>query len=118
MSAGAPPPCVERRGEDVWVAYRTRADDHFAVVRFTQVHNFTFGDPNDETLDSHSLYSAGLGFYGFHEVADPLLAGSGLRRWIVTFHDDTLEITARGVAIIVRAVQAPSAEHALAALTT
>jgi len=117
MSAGAAQPWVERRGDDVWVAYRTRADDHFAVVRFTQVRDFTFGDPNDETLDSHSLYSAGLGLYAFHEVADPLLAGSGLRRWIVTFPDDTLDITAREVAIVVRAVQAPSAEHALAALT-
>jgi hypothetical protein len=116
MSAGAPQHHVERRGKDVWVAYRTRADDHFAVIRFTQVYDVVHWDSNDETLDTHPLYSAGLAFYAFHEVVDPLLAGSGLRRWIITFHDYTLDITARGVTLVIRAFQAPSAEHALAAL--
>jgi hypothetical protein len=118
MEPGAPDPCLELRGDDLWIAYRTRPDDHFAVVRFVAVREYSFGDPGDQVLQSHALYSAGFERQSFHEVNDQHLAGSGFRRWVVTFGDETLDVTARGAAIVVRAVQAPGALHVLAALRT
>lgn len=116
MESGAPDPCLERRGDDLWIAYRTRLDDHFAVVRFVAVREYAFGDSSDEAVHSQARYFAGLERQSFHEVNDQLLAGSGLHRWVVTFGDDTLDVTARRAAIVVRAVQAPGASHVLAAL--
>lgn len=98
MSADAPHPSLDRRGDDLWVAYRTRRADHFAVIRFIRVAQFV-GHPG-EGRDVHL----------------PLPAGSDLRRWIIPFPGETLEVTARDAAIVVRAVQAQSGAHALAAL--
>ncbi len=114
MTAGAPDPSVVRDGESVWLAYFTERDDHCAVLRFLNVTEFSFGDPNDERLYEHPLFAAGLQLYSFHEVHDEGIAAAGKRRWIATFHDDTLDVTARHAEVVVRAIEAPSAEHALA----
>ncbi len=114
MTAGAPDPSFLRTGNALWLAYFTQREDHCAVLRFDGVTAFSFGDPNDEALQTHPLYSAGLQFYAFHEVRDVALAGAGKRRWIATFHDDTLDVTARAVEIVARAIEARSAEDALA----
>ncbi len=116
MDIGAPQPAFARDGDRVWLAYRTHRGDHFAVLRFDGVREFSFGDPNDERLDTHPLYEVGLRPYQFHEVHDEATSGAALRRWIVTFHDDTLEVTARQADIVVRAIQARSADDALAAV--
>ena len=116
MDIGAPHPRVERDGDTLWVAYRTQREGHFAILRFSGLQDLTFGGPNDEALDTHPLYSAGLQFHGFHEIHDPVLEEAGFRRWIIAFHDETLDVTALVAAIVVRAVQAITATHALAAL--
>jgi len=116
MDVGAPQPSFARDGDLLSLAYRTHRGDHFAVLRFEGVSDFSFGDPSDERLHTHPLYQAGLRFYSFHEVCDEGAVSTGLRRWIITFHDDTLEVTARRAAVVVRAVQARSAENALAAV--
>jgi hypothetical protein len=116
MEIGAPQPSFERLGDAVLVAYRiSRPDDHFAVLRFNGVQDLTFGDPTDEALETHRLFSAGLQPYRFQEVHGEPDVPAGLRRWIITFHDDTLEVTARSAEVIVRATDAQSAAHAIAA---
>jgi hypothetical protein len=113
MDIGAPHPDTQLVGDSLLVAYRTNRDDHFAVVRFAGVASWSLGDPNDEALDSHPLWHHGLKFYAFHEVQEPDLSSRGLRRWVVTFHDDTLDVTARHAAVLVRAIQARDAQSAL-----
>ena len=83
--------------------------ESYAVVHFGGVSQHTFGYPNDEALGGHPLYSLGLSFYAFNEISNsPYLKelaarnakthpGSEpefLRRkhWIVTLHDETLEV--------------------------
>jgi hypothetical protein len=116
MDIGAPEPTIERDGENLWVAYRTQREGHFAVLRFSHPGAFSVGEPSDETLDSHPSYRAGLQCRGFHELHSASLRASGNRRWIITFHDETLDVTARNAAIVVRAVQAVNGAHAIAAL--
>jgi hypothetical protein len=118
MTAGAPEPSFSQVGHTLWLAYFTTRDDHCAVIRFDGVSSVSFGDPNDEALDTHPLYAAGLQFYAFHEVQDPELAATGKRRWIATFHDDTLDITARRAEVVVRAIEARSADAALGMVRT
>lgn len=114
MDIGAPHPLAERAGDVLWLAYRTRGGDHFAVLRFTGVREYSLGDPNDERLDTHPLFTSGLQFYAFHEVREDALVTAGLRRWIATFHDDTLDVTAHSVEIMVRATKVQTAARALA----
>jgi hypothetical protein len=84
-----------------------------AILHFEGVLYYAMGYPNDEVLNAHPLYANGLGFYGFHVVENsPLIAdldrrnqvherhvaGAYMKRfrhWIITFHDETLEVVAR-----------------------
>jgi hypothetical protein len=65
-----------------------------------------FGYPNDEALPGHPLYKQGLSYYGVYEVRGsswikqmeeqncvsfPKFRGWGIRHFIFTFHDSTLE---------------------------
>ena len=78
------------------------------LVRCTSVQ---FGFPNDETLQGHRLWGAGLEFYALHEVQDstwiellrsiervhpaaPASPFPDARHFILTFHDSTLEAIA------------------------
>ena len=116
MDIGAPQPSFERFGRTLYLAYRIGSDsDHFAVLRFDDVDHMSFGDPNDERLETHPLYPIGLEPYRFYEVHGDATT-TGLRRWIITFHDDTAEITAGEGCVLVRATAASSAAHAIAAL--
>jgi hypothetical protein len=110
MDLGAPMPSISLREDGLYVAYAlSGVCGEYAVVRFTGVHQHTFGYPNDEALGVHPLYRAGLQFYAFNEVKDspyiqelaarnsqvfPESAERYLRwrHWIVTFHDETLEV--------------------------
>jgi hypothetical protein len=76
------------------------------------------GYPNDEVLNAHPLYANGLGFYGFHIVENsPLIADldrrnqvherhvagvyrKRFRHWIITFHDETLEVVTRNARFV------------------
>jgi len=113
MDIGGPHPSTLYQGESLWVAYRTNRGDHFAVIRFSGVTTWTLGYPNDEALDTHQRWNQGLKTYSFHEVREPELLSRGLRRWIATFPDDTLDVIGRDAAVLVRAVQARDAQSAL-----
>jgi len=83
-----------------------------AILHFEGVLYYGMGYPNDEALRAHPLYENGLGLYDFHVVENsPLIAdldrrnqvhnrhvaGNYLKRfrhWIITFHDETLEVVA------------------------
>jgi hypothetical protein len=110
MEPGAPDPLVVREGNRVWLAYRARDADFpgwghpaaaeylaahpgelFGVIQFDGVAECTLGPPGDERLREHPLFGRGLQLYEFHRLRSP---GQGANRWIVTFHDDTLDIWA------------------------
>ena len=90
----------------------SQASAPVAVVMFHGTWASYFGSPNDEALNGYPLYEKGLGPYATFEVlqsrwiasmarqnavhprhTDALFAG--LRHFIMTFHDSTLEIVAR-----------------------
>jgi hypothetical protein len=58
------------------------------------------GEPGDEQISKHPLYEFGLRSYGFFRVEegrvpDLTTAAAGLqKRWMVTFHDEMLDVTA------------------------
>jgi hypothetical protein len=110
METGAPEPFLIRDGATVWVAYHAqdpafpgwnhaevtdyleaRAGQAFGVVRFDGVADCSMGPPNDERLHQHPLYGRGLRFYSFHHVRP----SAAISRWIVTFHEETLEVRAQ-----------------------
>ena len=67
-------------------------DRYSALLEFSGVTRHSLGLPNDETLPTHPLYSFGLRPYEFIEVINHSAGKSGDRRWIVTFHDETLDV--------------------------
>jgi hypothetical protein len=107
-------PQVKRVGDRLLVAYVCRNpkfpgwdsgaspnhpgfDVYSAILEFSGVKSFTLGAPSDEKVHEHPLYAAGLKPYGFHEIID---GGSGTRRWIITFHDETLDVSARAATVL------------------
>lgn len=122
IETGAPMPNLLVDESRLYLGYRVRFGHNaegwtYAVVLFTGVRQHTFGYPNDEALGGHPLYSAGLSYYAFNEVADsPYLKELAVRNarvfpasvstllmskhWIVTFHDETLEIVGDAVRVI------------------
>lgn len=115
MDTGAPMPAIHVSDEGLFVAYIVSEPmfngdlEEFAIVEFCGVLQHTFGYPNDEALGGHPLYSSGLQFYEFNEVLEsPYVTELGrrnamsfpgteqhydkFRHWIVTFHDETLEV--------------------------
>ncbi len=106
--SGAPEPRVTATEGCLTVTYIT-AEEKFAVIEFPLCHQFTFGHPNDESLQGHPLYSCGLKFYSVHQVKNSSRI-SELERinsshpqhnkaaflaskshYVFTFHDSTLE---------------------------
>jgi hypothetical protein len=63
----------------------------FGVLRFDGVVDVALGPPGDERLVEHPLYARGLRFYKFHQVHP---SHDGVSRWMVTFHDETLDVRA------------------------
>jgi len=135
MDSGAPMPAIFLRETQLFVAYMVSepqsisGNEEYAVVRFDGVCQHTFGYPNDEALGGHPLYSVGLKFYAFNEVlSSPYLGELGtrnakrfpgteihytsLKHWIVTFHDETLEVIGHSVAFL-GVVPAGTAEEAI-----
>ena len=111
MDIGSPDPGIRMQDGAVWLSYRiSRRPDHFAVVRFVSVTEWTMGPPSDERLATHPLWGRDLEPYAFHEVKRVVPGG---RRWVITFHDETLDVTAREAEVVVRAIQARDAESAL-----
>ena len=124
MDTGAPMPGVMAIGPELYLAYIVGANEpseleDFAVVRFSGVLQHIFGYPNDEALGGHALFKLGLKFYAFNLIEDsPYLRElgernakvfpgtesiyEGFRHWIVTLHDQTLEVIARSAEVVGR----------------
>jgi hypothetical protein len=115
MSTGAPCPAVHSDGQNLLCAYfissTVAPDGSVAILKFEGVLQYRFGYPSDEALGGHPLYQFGLEQYGFFAVKNsPLIAEierqnechsrhrpgifAKFRHWVVTFHDDTLEVIA------------------------
>jgi hypothetical protein len=109
---GAPCPVVYANERALVVAYHAPQEESSGVIVFEGVNSFLFGGPNDEALQGHRLYKLGLGFYSSYEVLNSgwiadLCARNrvhpnhkdsmftGLRHFVFTFHDSTLEVVAR-----------------------
>ena len=87
-------------------------DERFAVIELHLCHYLVYGHPNDESLQGHPLYGAGLDFYSVHRVEDSSLVALLERRnaghprhdkekflfekvhYVITFQDATLEFVA------------------------
>jgi hypothetical protein len=84
----------------------------FAWMRFDGVTACLFGPPNDEALNGHPLWGHGLEFYQFHTVTNSGWIAElqernrvhrhhkdelwyQLQHFVITFHDETLEVIAR-----------------------
>lgn len=131
METGAPLPSVVHEGDSLFVAYLCRnpqfpgwesgaSPDHpgfhvyCAVLLFTGVKWHHFGAPSDERLHEHPLYGHGLTFYGFHEVQNSeRTKGTDLHHWIITFHDETLEVTGTQMTVLAERVPTESPEEAI-----
>jgi hypothetical protein len=116
MDAGAPMPAIYSHETDLTCAYVIGATHYesgcTAVLHFEGVLYYAMGYPNDEALNAHPLHAHGLGSYGFHVVENsPIIsdldrrnqvherhvAGAYMklfRHWVITFHDETLEVVA------------------------
>lgn len=122
MDPGCPMPAVYRDETSLTCAYvigSTHSESgSTAILQFEGVLYYAMGYPNDEALNAHPLYGNGLGFYDFHLVENsPLIAeldhrnqvhrlhvaGNYIKRfrhWIITFHDETLEVVARNARFV------------------
>jgi hypothetical protein len=115
METGAPSPAVRSDGHKLLCAYFINSTvapvKSVAILKFEGVLQYWFGYPNDEALQGHPLYQFGLEHYGFFTVENsPLIFAiekqnechpqhrpgiyTKFRHWIVTFHDETLEVIA------------------------
>jgi hypothetical protein len=84
-----------------------------AVVEIVMCGTTKFGYPNDEALAGHPLYSKGVNNYGIYEVLNSSWVSeqegqnrvsfpdrtdmSGVRHFIITFHDSTFECLAEDI---------------------
>ena len=81
-----------------------------AVLGFEGVERFSLGPPSDERLHKHPLYSFGLKSYGFYEVLGDDEDTLAWRRWVITFHDETLGVTAKDARVLHRRVEGADTE--------
>ena len=117
MDCGAPVPAIYSDESGLTCAYLIGAthpkSGHTAILHFNDVLYYAMGYPNDEVLNAHPLYPNGLVSYGFYVIEDSALiadldrrnqahdrhvAGAYIKRfchWIITFHDETLEVIAK-----------------------
>lgn len=96
------------------------ADAGRAVVRVKPCLMFRFGYPNDEALPGHPLYAKGFHGTAVYEVLgsswlatlaeqnrvkfpDSDLAGLGVRHFLFSFHESTLEVLGRSLDVSVTA---------------
>ncbi len=130
METGAPMPAIKETGADLLVSYicnnpdfpgwdsgaspdHPGFDEYCAVIKFSKIGWYHFGGPSDEKLHEHPLYDRGLSFYGFHLVENSIKTNSTQSHWIITFHDETLEVVARNVEVVSKRVDTATPEDAL-----
>ena len=131
MDSGSPLPATRSTGDRLRVAYVCHNPEfpgwdsgveidhpgfavYSAVLEFSGVTSFTLGPPSDEGLREHPLYYDGLKFYEFHEVEDP--PGAVPRRWVVTFHDETLDVIAASAKVLRARIEGEDTHAILSAL--
>jgi hypothetical protein len=124
---GAPCPVVYANERALVAAYCISSpageepqEQSSGVIVFERVNSFVFGGPNDEALQGHRLYKIGLRFYSSYEVLNSAWIAdlcarnrvhpnhkdsmfTGLRHFVFTFHDSTLEVAARAYTASVEA---------------
>jgi hypothetical protein len=115
MEPGAPRPVVCSNGRGLFCAYfispSAAPEGSVALLKFESVLQHRLGYPNDEALQGHPLYQFGLEHYDFFAVENsPLIDKiekqnrchsqhrpgiyARFRHWVITFHDETLEVIA------------------------
>lgn len=128
MNCGAPCPAIHSDENRLLCAYYIGEEgdtDTVAVLRFEVVLQFRMGYPNDEALNGHPLAKYGLESYRSYTVENsPLIVElenqnrvhAGHRpgmygrfcHWIVTFHDETLDVVALRALVVGRSQLPPS----------
>ena len=128
MDTGAPCPAIHSDEHRLLCAYYVSEEEvpvgKVAILRFDGVLQFRLGYPNDEALRGHPLAKHGLENYHayfvenshliaeienqnrLHRAFRPGMYGR-FRHWIVTFHDETLEVVALRAAIVGRSQLSP-----------
>ena len=81
-------------------------------MKFEEVESFEFGPPNDESLYNHPLYKKGVDYYGFYKLGYL----NDFYHWVITFHDETLQVFAKKATVIHKRIDAASAQDALSSL--
>ena len=112
LNRSAPQPAIRAQEHSLWLAYRTERPDHFAVVRFSGVVDWIVRGADDAD-PSPDIAQRGLDRRAFHASASLDAAGESMRRWVVAFPGETLEVAAHDAHLVVRAIQAADAAHAL-----
>jgi hypothetical protein len=117
MEPGAPNPALKRVEDRLYLAYLCHnpafpgwdngaPPDHpgfdlfCALLRFDGVSEHYIGPPNDEALHLHPLYSHGLRPYDFWEIQGSPKAVGDLHHWVLTFHDETVEVVAKIASVV------------------
>ena len=121
METGAPLPAVHSNGHHLLCAYFISSNSapkgSVALLKFEGVLQYRLGYPNDEALQGHPLYPFELGHYGFFTVENsPLIDEieqqnrchprhrpgiyAKFRHWVITFHDETLEVVALRATVV------------------
>lgn len=100
---------------------REQREHNLSWVRFDSVVASLFGPPNDEALQGHPLWGNGLQFYAFHRVENSEWiadlrarnrvhpnhqdnAWNSYQHFVITFHDQTLEVIAKSFEVGTRFV--------------
>ncbi len=105
-------PAIFDSGRDVWLAYETHGSS--AILGFSDVIQFTRTPDN---VDQIAKYSFKVEYYQFNEYPDAPLVQKwqalNPRFWIISFHDETVEILFEKVGEVGFVEGEPSPAHAL-----
>ena len=132
METGAPEPEIKKIAGSLLCAYQCSNpdfpgwdsgesiehpgfDEYFAILEFADVKRFSMGPPNDETLYDHPLYKLGVDYYGFYKLdkSPEITDSDGYFHWVVTFHDETLQVIAKNGFVKSSRIDAKSSTEAL-----
>ncbi len=98
MSAsGDVSPTVLRCDDTLLLAYFGDGGEVPVVLAFERVVDWHYGYPNDEDLECHPLFGHGLQPYECHVAP---AGNSGVRAWVMTFHEGTLMVYASSMKVV------------------